>query len=170
MHTSIIQIVGFKNTGKTTLTAALVKQLAEAGCRVGTVKHDGHDFDIDHPGTDTWQHREAGAHKIAITSPHRTAIMEQRPTPLKELLQQFGDMDWVIVEGFKQECYPKIVLIREEEDEALVKQLEQVVAVASWYPVSFGGLPVFAVQDSAGMAAWIQEERGKGAFVLEEPT
>ncbi|WP_338551620.1 molybdopterin-guanine dinucleotide biosynthesis protein B [Paenibacillus sp. KS-LC4] len=170
MSTSIIQIVGFKNTGKTTLTAALVKQLAEAGFRVGTIKHDGHHFDIDHPGTDTWQHREAGAHKIAITSPHRTAIMEQRPTPLKELLQQFSDMDWVIVEGFKQECYPKIVLIREEEDEALVKQLEQVVAVAAWYPVRFEGLPVFAVQDSAGMAAWMQEGRGKGAFELGEPT
>lgn len=39
----IIQIVGYKNTGKTTLTAALIGHFSSMGLKVAAIKHDGHD-------------------------------------------------------------------------------------------------------------------------------
>ena len=63
----IIQVVGYKNSGKTTLVSELVRTLTSEGYRVGTLKHDAHDFEPDIPGKDTWQHRKAGAQVTAIT-------------------------------------------------------------------------------------------------------
>ena len=45
-------ICGEKNSGKTTLVTELIPLLAQRGCLVATVKHDGHDFEPDVPGTD----------------------------------------------------------------------------------------------------------------------
>ncbi|WP_240702781.1 molybdopterin-guanine dinucleotide biosynthesis protein B [Cohnella luojiensis] len=127
MH--IIQIVGFKNAGKTTLTCELVRMLAAEGYRVGTLKHDAHDFEPDVPGKDTWQHRQAGAHVTAITSPSRTAWIQEQTTPVDELVSRMEShsLDYLIVEGFKSAPYPKIVLLRSEED-CMLLNLPNVIA------------------------------------------
>lgn len=56
---NVVQICGYKNSGKTTLIAALLPLLKEQGLRVAVIKHDSHGFDIDHKGTDTFRFREA---------------------------------------------------------------------------------------------------------------
>ncbi|MDF2834525.1 MAG: molybdopterin-guanine dinucleotide biosynthesis protein B-like protein, partial [Paenibacillus sp.] len=58
---AVIQVVGYKNTGKTTIVCQLTSLLKEAGYKVGTIKHDAHEFRMDHPGTDTWKHQQSGA-------------------------------------------------------------------------------------------------------------
>ena len=45
----VISIVGKKKSGKTTLIEKLIKELKIRGYRVATIKHDVHNFDIDHP-------------------------------------------------------------------------------------------------------------------------
>lgn len=157
MGTNVLQIVGYKNTGKTTLTESLIKRLVSQRLIVGAIKHDGHDFETDHPGTDTWRHRQAGAVMTAITSGQRTAMIEERPTPLHELLERFHSMDIVLVEGFKFEPYPKIVIVKTPEDEALITRLENVSAVASWYPLGHDSVPVFHIDDADGMLEWIRK-------------
>jgi molybdopterin-guanine dinucleotide biosynthesis protein B len=134
MHDKVFQIVGYKNTGKTTLICRLIEMLAGKGIRVGVVKHDAHDFDMDHLGTDTWKHRKAGAKTVAITSEHRTAIIREKSTPLYELISQFNDVDVILVEGYKFENFPKILIIRTEKDIELMDQIQNVKAVASWLP------------------------------------
>ncbi|MCZ8515257.1 molybdopterin-guanine dinucleotide biosynthesis protein B [Paenibacillus filicis] len=153
--TSVLQIVGYKNSGKTTLVEHLIRGFAKAGYRVGTVKHDAHQFDVDHDGTDTWRHRHAGAWMTAITSDHRTAVMEERHTPLNEILQRMTDMDIVLVEEFKQEKHPKIVMVRTEEDDKLVRQLVNVAAVVSWIPELKHDVPVFSIGDADRLTEWI---------------
>lgn len=154
--TSILQVVGYKNSGKTTLVEKLVLALSEAGYEVGTVKRDAHDFTVDHEGTDTWRHRQAGARMTAITSAKRTAIMEERPSPLDEILQRMNGMDVVIVEGFKHEKHPKIVMVRTEEDLELAAQLAEVKAVVSWMSGLERDVPVFPVGDTDAVIEWVR--------------
>lgn len=149
--TPVVQVIGYKNSGKTTLVCQLVRQLKQKGLRVGTVKHSSHTFDIDHPGKDTWRHRKAGAEAVAITSPDRTAIVRQRSTPLSDLLAEMRGVDLVMVEGFKWEPYPKIVIVKNIEHLELLKNTEHVIAVVSWIPLQHIGVPVFHKDDVAAI-------------------
>ncbi|PWV98443.1 molybdopterin-guanine dinucleotide biosynthesis protein B [Paenibacillus cellulosilyticus] len=153
--TSIIQIVGYKNSGKTTLTAHLVGALTQAGCKVGTIKHDGHRFDIDQEGTDTWRHREAGASMTAITSSERTVVMEEKSSELDAIIRRMLAMDAIIVEGFKEADYPKVVMIRSAEDVELVHRLRQVIAVVTWAPALSFPVPTFSIHQTDQLVAWL---------------
>ncbi|GMK41540.1 molybdopterin-guanine dinucleotide biosynthesis protein MobB [Paenibacillus sp. CCS19] len=156
--TNIIQVVGYKNAGKTTLVENMVRALTEAGYAVGTVKHDGHRFDIDHEGTDTWRHREAGASMTAITSANRTVMMEEKPVELSALVQRMATMDIVVVEGFKQEAYPKIVIVRREADKELLDNLSHIAAVVTWLPdIAFEG-PIFSINRPDELLAWYTQQ------------
>ncbi len=130
----VIQIVGYKkNTGKTTLVSRLISVLKRKGMCVGTVKHDGHSFEIDHPDSDTWKHREAGADLVGITSKHGlTAFVEQRAYSLEDMLARMEAADVVLVEGFKQEAYPKLLMVRTAEDLLLLHSVRNIKAVVSW--------------------------------------
>mgnify|MGYP000100223142 CR=1 FL=1 len=139
----IIQVVGYKHTGKTTLVCKLVERWKSSSARIATIKHDAHDFNIDREGTDTWRHRQAGAAAVVIASPHRIAVMRSEPQPvqrgtdserrqLDNLLAQLADMDVVLVEGYKSAAYPKIVLIREHAHWCLLDTLTNVVAAVYW--------------------------------------
>jgi molybdopterin-guanine dinucleotide biosynthesis protein B len=114
----IVQIVGYKNAGKTTLSCEFVRELAGQGVRVGTLKHDAHDFEPELAGKDTWQHRQAGAFLTAITSPSRTAWVHEQSTPVEQLVARMEAKfaQFIVIEGFKTAPYPKIVLLRTEED------------------------------------------------------
>lgn len=125
----IIQIVGYKNSGKTTLISNVIPILNNMNLRVAVIKHDVHGFESDIEDTDTYKLRQAGAVATAITSPWRTAIIEERETPLQELIQHFEDLQLIIVEGFKKEPLPKMVMISGVGDMELVRKLDQVVAV-----------------------------------------
>ncbi len=159
-----VQIVGYKNTGKTTLVCRLAEQLAERGFRIGTVKHDGHDFEPDVPGTDSWKHRRSGAAVTAVVSDRRTAWFEERSSELSELLTRMADrVDLVIVEGWKRERYPKLALVQTEDQLPLLNELEYVVGTASWDAslrdrlARESGLPTFDFDDSMRIAAFLRE-------------
>ncbi|NMI05373.1 molybdopterin-guanine dinucleotide biosynthesis protein B [Paenibacillus sp. SZ31] len=129
----IIQIVGYKNTGKTTMTAALIDHFSSMGLKVAAIKHDGHDhFEIDQEGTDSYRFGEAGAAAVVVMSEKRTAIMERQATRLEDMLSRLSGYDWIVIEGFKEASYPKLVMVREEKDLTLVDRLERVVGMISW--------------------------------------
>jgi molybdopterin-guanine dinucleotide biosynthesis protein B len=154
--TAVIQIVGYKNAGKTTLIERLVRKWTAEGLKVGTVKHDAHRFDVDREGTDTWRHRQAGAFMTAIASAERTALIMEAPVRLDEILRRMEGLDVVLVEGFKQEAYPKVAIIRSEEDVSLPTQLTQLVAIVSWLPALEAELPVFPVGAFDELSEWLK--------------
>ncbi|GAS82282.1 molybdopterin-guanine dinucleotide biosynthesis protein B [Paenibacillus amylolyticus] len=129
----IIQIVGYKNTGKTTMTAALIGHFSSMGLKVAAIKHDGHDhFEMDQEGTDSYRFGEAGASAVVVMSEKRTAIMERQATRLEDMLSHLSGYDWIVIEGFKEASYPKFVMVREEKDLSLIDRLEGVVGMISW--------------------------------------
>ena len=138
----ILQVVGYKNSGKTTTSCKLIESFVKLGWKVGSIKHDAHTFEVDYPGKDTWLHREAGASVVAITSQQKTAIMEQRSTPLGELIERMQGVDIIIVEGYKFEHYPKVVLLRKEEDIPLIQETSGILAISSWFPFEHSSIPV----------------------------
>lgn len=154
------QLVGYSNSGKTTLLTRLIPLLEQAGVRVGVIKHDGgHDFEWDQPGKDTWRYREAGASLVAITSKTKTAIIEQRPSSLTSLVERMtqAGAELVLVEGFKSEDFPKLVLVRKPEDQELLHIVSNVWGIVSWECVDAGEWPQFAINDVETIARFISE-------------
>ena len=156
-HPAVLQVVGYKNSGKTTLAGALIRRLRADGLSVAAVKHDGHDFEIDRPGTDSWSHAEAGADWVAITSKQRTAWIAQRPAELDELIALFSEADVVIIEGFKTAPYPKLVLLRDEADLPLaaLPGAAALLCPGDWRPDD-ARLPVFSRNDTAAVYRFVQ--------------
>lgn len=70
---------GFSGSGKTTLIERLIPLLAERGLRVSLIKHAHHGFDVDHPGKDSYRHREAGCAEVLVSSSKRWALMHEHP-------------------------------------------------------------------------------------------
>jgi molybdopterin-guanine dinucleotide biosynthesis protein B len=112
----LIGLSGWSGAGKTTLLRKLIPVLAARGVAVSTIKHAHHNFDVDVPGKDSWEHRRAGARQVLVSSSHRWALMTElrgAPEPeLPALLAQLAPVDLVIVEGFKFDPHPKIEVHR----------------------------------------------------------
>lgn len=109
----VIAVCGVKNSGKTTLIEKLVSALSSQGLKVAVIKHDGHDFSCDVPGTDSYRMTEAGAYGTAVYSDYRIFVHKigtgERE---KELMQLFPEADLIFLEGLKDSTYPKIEVIR----------------------------------------------------------
>lgn len=157
----VFGIAGWKNSGKTGLTTRLVTELTRRGYLISTIKHAHHDFDIDKVGADSYRHREAGAHEVALVSGTRFAIMHEmrgEPEPsFEEILARLAPCDLVLIEGYKREPIPKLEARRLEsaKREPLAPQDEHIVAIAADHPVEAGNLPVFDLDDTMGIADFI---------------
>ncbi|HEY0823232.1 MAG TPA: molybdopterin-guanine dinucleotide biosynthesis protein B [Ramlibacter sp.] len=113
----VVGFAGYSGSGKTHLVERLIPALKMRGLRVSVVKHAHHKFDIDHPGKDTWRHREAGAFEVVVASDRRLALMREFEQPatltVHHLLAELYDgVDWVLVEGFKQSNLLKVEVWR----------------------------------------------------------
>jgi len=108
----VLSIIGKSKSGKTTLIEKLIPELNSRGLRVGTVKHAHHGFEIDHPGKDSFRHREAGAETVVLYSKDKIAIQRniQEKMSLNEIIQTYfpANLDVILVEGFKEEQGLKI--------------------------------------------------------------
>ena len=108
----ILGVAGWSGSGKTTLLTRLIPLLVGRGLQVAALKHAHHNFDIDQPGKDSFQHRMAGAREVLVSSANRWALMhENRGAPeasLEDLIGKLSPCDIVLVEGFKSEPHDKI--------------------------------------------------------------
>lgn len=120
-----------KDSGKTGLIIKLINEFIKDGQRVGVIKHDGHDFDVDIEGTDTFRFAKAGAVTTAIYSEEKAAIMRYEPYTFEKIFVEMQDMDVVIIEGMKKSSYPKVEVVRKEISDNLVCDPESLICVAS---------------------------------------
>ncbi len=163
MSMRVIGLAGWSGSGKTTLITKLIPVLVGRGLKVSTIKHAHHAFDIDRPGKDSWQHREAGASEVVVASSRRWAIVhelrnEPEP-PLEELLAKLRPADLVIIEGFKRHPHPKLEIYRASVGKPLIyPQDDCVVAIASDAPLPNAQLPVLMLDDIEGIANVLQAE------------
>ncbi len=112
----LVSIVGKKNSGKTTLVVALVRELVRRGHRTMTIKHGAHPFEIDQKGRDTWRHmHEGGAERVVMESPDARVLIAHAAKEMgpRELAKEYlSDAHFVVVEGFKKYDLPKIEVYR----------------------------------------------------------
>ena len=162
----VLGIAGWSGSGKTTLVLKLIPALLQRGVAVSTVKHAHHNFDVDKPGKDSWEHRQAGAREVLVASGRRWALMrelrEEAEPPLTELLARLAPVDLVLVEGYKREPHPKLVVHRAAvEAEPLWPDDPNVFAVAcdrrTAEAVRADGLPALDLDDPDAIADFIVE-------------
>ena len=153
----IIGLAGWSGAGKTTLVTRLIPHLTGRGISVSTVKHAHHAFDVDKPGKDSYEHRQAGAREVLVSSELRFALMHElrgAPEPrLAELLERLSTVDLVIVEGFKRESLPKIEIHRAANEKPfLFPDDARIVALASDVAPSDARLPHAHLDDVGAIA------------------
>ncbi|ODA42480.1 molybdopterin-guanine dinucleotide biosynthesis protein B [Desulfosporosinus sp. BG] len=160
----VISIVGAKsNSGKTTLLEKIIREAKRRGWRVATLKHDVHGFEMDQPGKDTWRHAQAGADVVAISSPHKIAIIESvtGDQSLDEVLARIQGVDVIFTEGYKHGNKPKIEVYRSAVHQELFSNPEELIAIAS--DIAFdNGIPCFGLDDAQGICDLIARMFGLG--------
>ncbi|ABR73668.1 molybdopterin-guanine dinucleotide biosynthesis protein MobB [Actinobacillus succinogenes] len=137
----ILGITGYSGSGKTTLLEKIVPELTALGVRVAVIKHSHHNATVDKEGKDSWRMKEAGAGQVIMACDNRWALMTETPhapVSLDYLTAQFDPnlTDLVLVEGFKQEPIPKILLHRKAMTKPLPEIDEKVLAIATDYPLN----------------------------------
>jgi molybdopterin-guanine dinucleotide biosynthesis protein B len=156
----ILSIVGKSNSGKTTLIERLIPALKDRGYRVATIKHNRHGFDIDHEGKDSWRHRHAGAAATVIASPRVVALMEdaEKEYDISELVDRYlHNADIILVEGFKQNPFPKIeVSLAATKHGPLCTKEEGLLAVAGDRQQD-RDVPWYDINDIAGLVQMIED-------------
>jgi molybdopterin-guanine dinucleotide biosynthesis adapter protein len=132
----IFQIAGFQNSGKTTFTKNLLKKLKQHEIRTVSIKHHGHggkpDVDIK---KDSVQHIFSGADVSIVEGEGRLLLQaEYAEFSLVDQLSllAFFQPDVILIEGYKRENYPKVLLLRDESDLPLLDQVKNVIALVYW--------------------------------------
>lgn len=153
-------IVGWKNSGKTTLMVRLIEKFDGLSPKVAAIKRAHHAFDITRDGI-RFGTKAAGAGTVIVSSAKRFAVMTEtrnrtEPT-LKELVGHIDNADIVLIESFKAENHPKLQVRRRQAvgKVPLVPTNPSIVAVAADFQLDEASLPAFTLNDIDGIAEFI---------------
>jgi molybdopterin-guanine dinucleotide biosynthesis adapter protein len=156
-------VIGWKNSGKTSLMERLVAEITGRGFSVSTVKHVHHTVDLDQPGKDTFRHRQAGAREVVLASADRLAILVEHRGPEPELpavLARLAPVDLVLVEGYKRDAHPKIEVWRAETGHPLIQPGDPLVRAVATDAALTLPVPVLDLNDTVAVADFILREVG----------
>ena len=164
-HRKILQIVGYQNSGKTTLMEQLITQATAEGFLVGTIKHHGHGgIPMIESSKDSVRHEKAGASVTAVEGQGTLRMsIHQSHWQLADILAIYEsiNMDIILIEGYKNEHYPKIVLLRQAEDQSLLQTVSNIVCVLYWptYPLDKSlEYPTFSIHEKAQYMDFLMRE------------
>ena len=161
----IFGLAGWSGSGKTTLVVRLIPELVRRGITVSTLKHAHHNFDVDKPGKDSYEHRTAGAHEVLVSSANRFALMHElrgaaEPT-VEALVARLAPVDLVLIEGYKAHAHDKLEIYRASLGKPLLAMEDRhVVAVASDAPVPGLKVPLLDLGNVAAIADFIEAHCG----------
>ena len=114
----ILQIVGYKKSGKTTLMRHIVSFLKSHGYTVATIKHHGHgkeDIQLQDSDVDHMKHFEAGADQSIVQGfQYQQTVTRVDNQNLTQIIEKSVTIDTniVLVEGFKNADFEKVVVYR----------------------------------------------------------
>jgi len=132
--TPVLSLVGYSNSGKTTLMEKLVSGLVAKGLRIATIKHSHHQPEMDRPGKDSWRHKQAGAVTSLLVGPEKMLMVsdvDERLNPQLLTARLFTDYDLVLVEGYASVAGPKIEVVRGARSQTLRCNSDELIAVAT---------------------------------------
>lgn len=153
-----VYLVGYSNSGKTTVLKSIIKIMKEKGFRVATIKHAPHGYDVDMPGKDSYHFFQAGADKVVVVGPASITVHEQSllPPTLSDALRKINDhdADILFIEGFKNEPGPKIEVLKDGNCATRVPDIKDLLAVVSDTPVP-EDVPRFSFQEMEKLVDFI---------------
>lgn len=163
----VLQIVGYQNSGKTTLAEKMIAYASEQGLRVGAIKHHGHGgAPLSNLPKDSTRHAQAGALVSAVEGEGVVQLqLAAHTVDLAALLALYETAfltNFTIVEGYKSECYQKVVLLKTPGDEKLLT-LNNIVAAIYWptFPrPQCTEFPCFALHDEAAYIPFLITKEG----------
>ena len=150
----VIAIEADSGSGKTTLNEKLINALKEKGMRVAVIKHDVHNFDIDHEGKDTWRFTQAGADITIINSAEKIAYIEQRSLELDEIISMVDSVDLILVEGYKNSNLPQIGIARNKNGKGFTADISRFIAIVTDIDVETS-MPCFGFDDIEEISKFI---------------
>ncbi|HYK72300.1 MAG TPA: molybdopterin-guanine dinucleotide biosynthesis protein B [Pseudoneobacillus sp.] len=129
----IFQVVGFQNSGKTTFMNSLIKRIRLKNYEVGTIKHHGHGGKPEiNEEKDAAKHIQSGAKVSIVEGDGRLLLQAEKSCwTLEEQIQimlSFG-LDLLLIEGHKYADYPKVFIIKNEEDLILINELTNIQVI-----------------------------------------
>ena len=131
----IIGVVGWKNTGKTTLIEKLIKEFNLRNLTVSTIKHSHHNVSLDRQGTDSFRHFNAGAKETILASDTKwikfSKTISENETSLDYLIQQISPVDIVIVEGFKVSSHKKVEVVNSKSEKKPLYETDKSICGAT---------------------------------------
>jgi len=114
----VVAFSGPSNSGKTTVIVKVATILQDSGFRVCIIKHDPKDKAMfDREGKDSFKFSQTGA-DIAVVSSSKTTIFKKTTTSIDEMVDIFGDFDYLLVEGLKTLELPRISVFRNKLDDS----------------------------------------------------
>lgn len=131
----ICQIVGYKNSGKTTVMNNLIRYFSSSDMKVGTLKHHGHGGEPEVvENTDSTMHIESGSLVSGVQGENITQLTFNVKMEIDKLIQMYSNfpIDLLLVEGYKNASYPKIALVKDEQDFSLLNDLSNIIAIGTW--------------------------------------
>ncbi|APH05468.1 molybdopterin-guanine dinucleotide biosynthesis protein B [Bacillus weihaiensis] len=131
----VLQVVGYQNSGKTTFVIEYVKEAVAQKHLVGTIKHHGHQSSLAYGDEvkDTGRHRDAGATASLVEGNGSFILTGHLNMSLLQLVKLYKGLglDIILIEGFKKEHYPKVVILRSLEDVSLLRDISNIECVVT---------------------------------------
>jgi molybdopterin-guanine dinucleotide biosynthesis protein B len=156
----VVLIIGKQNVGKTTLIKRIIPRLKKKGYRVGTIKYNIPHFVIDYKGKDTYTYYKAGADVVSISSPEKLAIIKRvnrRPPSIKDIVKHnYGDVDVVLVEGYKKWRHPYIEIYNDHREPAVKGRKNHLKITSETNTVS--PIPTFKKTDLINVINFIESK------------
>jgi molybdopterin-guanine dinucleotide biosynthesis protein B len=167
----IFQVVGYQNSGKTTFILKIIHALKDQGLQTATIKHHGHGGKPDVlPEKDSSRHLTAGALVSIVEGDGRLILQAEKSRfslvdqlTLLEPLQP----DIILIEGRKQEDYPKMLMLRDRGDLPLLTTISNAEIIICWTDELIGYLkekqdiPCFSLFDPTALKYVIELLKGK---------
>lgn len=133
----------------------LIEKCTDQGWQVASIKHHGHNVAQKREGSlkDSQRHEQAGAFMTAVEGGGSLQIhIKNQEWSLAKLIQLYQSFspDVILVEGFKKDNYPKVVLLRGEEDLKLLQEADEVLCAITWKPLKVESLnyPIYNLLES----------------------
>jgi molybdopterin-guanine dinucleotide biosynthesis protein B len=154
---SAVAFTGASNSGKTTLIIKISNVLQEQGYKVAIIKHDPKDKAVfDKEGKDSYRFSQTGA-DVAVVSPNKTTIFKKETSTIENIIQSFGDFDFLLVEGLKTLPLPRICIQRENLQESYFQVSDTIATNGSIERSLFPkGMQILDMNDTEQIINWIK--------------
>jgi len=154
MNPPILSFIGWSGVGKTTYLERLIPLLKQHGLRLALMKQDGHEFEMDYPGKDTWRFTQAGVDVVTLANQGHAAVLLNRPTAFETLLAQIHDVDLILTEGYHTLPYPQVEVHRKGFETLRCIHPKQLLALVTDESFSLD-VPQFSLDDPQALCDYI---------------